>query len=484
MSERATVVLDVGKTLTKLSLWAPDGGLIAHCDRPNERVETGSYVGLDAAGIAEFLAQSLTNFARLADVGDIIPVGHGAAAAILDENALVLPPLDYEHPIPAPIRHAYDEQRDAFGLTGSPALPDGLNLGAQLFFLESLQPDLFKGKRRIVPWAQYWSWLLCGIASSEVTSLGCHTDLWRPLARVPSELAVKRGWSDHFAPLHDAGSVVGTLRSDWARNTGLSPNVRVHCGLHDSNAALVAARALPEIAAQEATILSTGTWFIAMRTPGHGIRPTMTGLDERRDCLVNVDVSGNPVPSARFMGGREIELLTGLDTRRIDVLPDQPALLASVPQVLATNAMVLPTLTPGCGPFPHGRGRWISMPNDEMQRRAAVALYAALVADVALDLIGARERLLIEGRFSESQVFVRALATLRPETRVYVCHPRSDVAFGALYLTNSGRRTPSALITVPPLTADLSEYRQRWRAEAERMEHASTHPPSVQDHHH
>jgi hypothetical protein len=174
------------------------------------------------------------------------------------------------------------------------------------------------------------------------------------------------------------------------------------------------------------------------------------------------------------MGGREIELLTGIDTRRIDIVPDQPALLASVPAVLASKAMVLPTLAPGCGPFPHGRGRWISMPSDETHRRTAVALYAALVADVALGLIDARERLLIEGRFSESQVFVRALASLRPDMRVYVCHPRSDVAFGALSLIEPGRQSPSALVRVEPLDEDLSDYRERWRAEAERMEHAST----------
>ncbi len=473
MGEQATVVLDVGKTLTKLSLWAPDGRLIAQCNRPNERVDTGVYGALDTGGIETFVAESLQGFANLVDVDAIIPVGHGAAAAIVDDSGLVLPPLDYEHPIPATIRHAYDEQRDSFAFTGSPALPDGLNLGAQLFFLESLQPGLLSGKRRIVPWAQYWSWVLSGVAASEVTSLGCHTDLWWPLARAPSQLATTRGWSDHLAPLQEAGAVLGTLRSEWAQRTGLSPKVRVYCGLHDSNAALVAARASMETAEQEVTILSTGTWFVAMRVPGPGEQVTCASLDEKRDCLVNVDVRSNPVPSARFMGGREIELLTGLDTRRIDVVPDQPALLASVPGVLASKAMVLPTLAPGCGPFPLGRGRWISMPSDETHRRAAVALYAALVADAALDLIGARERILVEGRFSESQVFVRALAALRPDARVFVCHPRSDVAFGALTLTEPGRQSPSGLVRIEPLAEDLTEYRARWRVQAERTEHAS-----------
>ena len=491
MGEQATVVLDVGKTLAKLTLWGADGRLIAHRERLNERIQTGLYVGLDTRGIETFVAESLEHFAKLADIQAIIPVGHGAAAAILDENGLahassglthmsselahsssglLLPPLDYEHPIPAAVRNAYDAQRDAFAVTGSPALPDGLNLGAQLFFLESLQPGLLSGNRRIVPWAQYWSWMLSGVAAAEVTSLGCHTDLWCPLTREPSPLARKRGWSDQLAPLHTAGSVLGTLRPDWAKRTRLSSDVRIHCGLHDSNAALVAARAAPEIAGQEATVLSTGTWFVAMRTPARGERVTMANLDEKRDCLMNVDVEGNPVPSARFMGGREIELLLGPDTQRLDTPTDQPALLACVSEVLASKAMALPTLAPGCGPFPRGRGRWVSMPADAMQRRTAVALYAALVTDVALDLVGGRERLLIEGRFSESQVFVRALAALRPHTRVYVCQPRSDVSFGALKLIHPELQPSSTLVRIEPLAEDLGDYRRRWRLEAESLD--------------
>jgi hypothetical protein len=220
-------------------------------------------------------------------------------------------------------------------------------------------------------------------------------------------------------------------------------------------------------------VLSTGTWFVAMRTPATGVPVNIESLDEKRDCLVNVDVFGKPIPSARFMGGREIELLTGLDTRRIDIKPDQPALLASVADVLESDAAVLPTLARGCGPFPHGRGRWTSMPDDETQRRAAVCLYAALVADAALELVGARERLLIEGRFSESDVFVRALASLRPNTLVYVSHARTDVSFGALRLVHPELPPQTSLSRVLPLPDDLSRYRDRWRQEAERTERAS-----------
>ena len=58
MGARATVVLDVGKTLTKLSLWTPDGCLVAQCNRPNERVDAGKYIALDADGIEAFVAET------------------------------------------------------------------------------------------------------------------------------------------------------------------------------------------------------------------------------------------------------------------------------------------------------------------------------------------------------------------------------------------------------------------------------------------
>lgn len=472
MRGRATIVLDVGKTLAKLSLWSSDGAMIERRVRANARVATGAYAALDAAGIEAWAAETLRDFAQLADVGAIVPVGHGAAAAIIRGDRLACPPLDYEDAMPADLRAAYEAERDAFSDTGSPCLPDGLNLGAQIFRLETLDPHLASGTR-ILPWAQYWSWLLCGVAASEVTSLGCHTDLWHPLTGRASNLAERRGWAARLAPLRAAGEVLGTLTPAWVARTGLPADTEVHCGLHDSNAALLAARGFAEIANEESTILSTGTWFVAMRSPKDAASVDASRLDEARDCLINVDAYGKPIPSARFMGGREIETLIGLDTRQIDIAPDQPALLAALPQVLESGAMVLPSFAPGFGPFPHGRGRWIARPDDPAARRAAVSLYAALVADASLSLIGTKERLLIEGRFAEGQVFVRALAALRPDLRIYIGKAHNDVSYGALRLLDATLPPAEPLELVTPLDMDLSSYRDRWRHEAAQMEAAA-----------
>lgn len=443
------IVVDIGKTLSKVSLWTRDGRCLGKVTRANQPQAGGAYTALDTAATAEWLIAALAGFADH-PVEAIIPVAHGAAVAGIRDGALAFLPPDYEWQPPAPQATAYAAQRDAFAITGSPLLPGGLNIGSQLHALEALDRAALHGVS-LLPYAQFWAWLLSGALVSEVTSLGCHSDLWAPASTCFSPLAERRGWAGRFAPLAQAGDVVGTLRADLAAQTGLLRNVRIHAGLHDSNAALLAARAFPEVSGQEATVLSTGTWFIAMRSPAAPV--DLAALPETRDCLVNVDAVGQPVPSARFMGGREIELLG----KRID----RPG-LDGLADVLLNDAMVLPSQVPGCGPFPQSTGRWINYPAASDERTAAIALYAALMADASLDLIGASGALLIEGRFAASELFTRALATLRPGSAVHIASAEADVAFGALRLIWPDLTPASALTRVTPLERDLNSYRDEW----------------------
>lgn len=469
MSNRCTVVLDVGKTHAKLTLWTAEGSLIERRSRANPALVSGVYRALDAAGIEMWAAEVLADFASLGHVGTIIPVGHGAAAALIRSGQLACAPLDYEQPIPTPTRGRYDAIRDQFSQTGSPSLPNGLNLGAQLFFLEELMPSLGQADVTILLWPQYWAWILCGTAASEVTSLGCHTDLWCPTRSRPSLMSIARGWAQRFAPLRRAGEVLGTLRPEWVARTGLPADTQVLCGLHDSNAALLAARGFPQIAHHEATVVSTGTWFVAMRSPNNIVHADAAIVPENRDCLINVDVDGKVIPSARFMGGRELELLSQSWTERLDC-PDQQRMLDAVAEVVSEGSMALPTLTPGCGPYPHARHRWYREPKHSDTHRAAAGLYAALAMDAALTLIGASNVILIEGRFAEAEVFVRALATLRPDDALYVSHAHNGVPYGALRLLNPQLPGPAALRHVDPLSIDLTSYADHWRSAAARLE--------------
>ncbi len=442
------IVVDIGKTHAKVSLWSRGGRCIAKHTRANAPQAGGEYPALDTDATADWLVKCLSKFAGH-PVEAIIPVAHGAAIAGISNGALSFSPPDYEWEIPD--LAGYRAIRDPFALTGSPALPLGLNLGAQLHALEA-RTDF--ADITLLPYAQYWAWLLRGVAVSEVTSLGCHSDLWCPAASDFSSMARRRGWAGRFAPLVKAGEAISLLLPELAALTGLPTNAKVFAGLHDSNAALLAARGFAEIAENEATVLSTGTWFIAMRSPQGPF--DLAAMPEQRDCLINVDVNGNPVPSARFMGGRELELLG----ERIDHIGTD-----GLGDVLVDHAMVLPCQVAGSGPFPDSFGRWINQPADPDARRCAVALYAALMADTALDLIDAKDRLLIEGRFAASELFTRALATLRPDTQVFSASTEADVSFGALRLIWPDLEPRAALKPVKPLDRSLDAYRAEWHDE-------------------
>lgn len=51
-------------------------------------------------------------------------------------------------------------------------------------------------------------------------------------------------------------------------------------------------------------VVSTGTWVVSMAVGADRVAP-----DPGRDLLVNVNGLGQPVPSARFMGGREYDII-------------------------------------------------------------------------------------------------------------------------------------------------------------------------------
>src|SRR5882762_151279 len=134
-----TIVIDIGKSLSKATLWDEGGVCRGNRSRPNKRLMVGQSYALDAAGIEQWLQGVFAHFATVGPVGTIVPVAHGAAAALIRNGRLQCAPVDYEWPGVAYDRRTYDRERDAFAVTGSPRLPAGLNLGMQLHWLDSLR---------------------------------------------------------------------------------------------------------------------------------------------------------------------------------------------------------------------------------------------------------------------------------------------------------------------------------------------------------
>ncbi|UWQ19827.1 FGGY-family carbohydrate kinase [Jannaschia sp. M317] len=399
MTRAHIAVIDIGKTNAKLAAVDPDTlREVEVATRPNTVLPGPPYPHFDTEGHWAFLLEELARFHRDHGIGAIGITTHGAAGALLTADGdLAAPILDYEHAGPDACAAAYAEVRPDFAQTGSPRLPGGLNLGAQIFWQFRQDAGLRDRTATVVTYPQYWGHRLTGVAATDVTSLGCHTDLWRPEARAFSDLVDRLGIRDRIAPARLSQEILGPILPEIAARTGLAADTPVHCGIHDSNASL-----LPHLGARQAPfgVVSTGTWVIALAVGGSAVT-----LDPARDCLMNVNALGDPVPSARFMGGREYDLLT--EGRATEPAADDIA------AVLRDGSMLLPAAVPDCGPFQGMQAAWAGpdCPVGTGRRGAAVGFYLALVTARCLSLIGARGPILVEGPFARNRAYLTMLAS-------------------------------------------------------------------------
>lgn len=442
-------ILDIGKTHAKLALVA--GGRVVEL----RRSETGEaaappYLHLPTGETWHWLVAQLSELSRLARITDIVPVAHGASVALIDERGLVLPMLDYQQEI-GEFDAEYEKRARDFAETLSPRLPCGHNPGRQVFWLQRRFAREFARATAILGHAQYWAWLLSGVAASEVTALGNHSDFWRPRAARFSKLVERAGWRPLFPPLRRAGDVIGVIRPDLAAQTGLPANCRIRCGIHDSNAAFLRWRLRM---AEPFAVVSTGTFIVPLAAGGEV--PTR---GEHLDCLGNVDALGNLVAGARFMGGREYEAIKGDAPEEKEAPAERLAALAANP------CFALPAFSGQGGPFAGTRGRYVDRDGLDAipwRRATLAALYCALMTDLMLDLIKARGPLVIEGPFAANAVYVAALAALRPASPVLPSLETLGTALGAAMLVEPDAPVEMPAPAIVP-TVNLAPYRARWR---------------------
>ena len=444
-------VFDIGKTNMKVVVFDAAGKVVAERGCPNAPLAADAkwpYLKLDTEGAWSFLIGALKELGARFSIEAISTTTHGCAGVLMGRDGVALPPLDYEFDGFAAVDAAYDAARPPYDETRSPHLPRGLNLGRHIFYFERHFPAQFEQATAFLTYPQYFAWRLGGTMASEVTSLGAHTDLWRPKEGALSSMVDTLGWRRLFPPLRSAWDTLGMLKPEVAAATDLPQNVRIVCGAHDSNASLV-----PHLVSRREpfTVISTGTWVIIMAVGG------TARLDPKADMLANVDVCGVPVPTARFMGGREFSVLAG----------DAPADAdeADVTAMIASGALALPAFSDQGGPFAGRKGVIEGEAPATRHARAALAtLYAALMTAHMLRRLEAPGDLIVEGGFTRSPAFAAVLAHLMSGRRVVIAPMSAGAAAGAAMLAHWGEphgppRLESARAWDLP---GLEAYRDRW----------------------
>ncbi|WP_320823722.1 FGGY-family carbohydrate kinase [Reinekea sp.] len=456
-------ILDIGKTNIKLSLFPTDAEESVEVRKlANRSMQYDAYLAFDTERTWSWFIDTMAQLSADYNIDRLTVCTHGATAALVDDQGLVFAIADYEDRRFESLGKVYP--RPDFAETYSPGLPSGLNLGRSIHWLAQHEPERFARVQSILMYPQYWIWRLTGVACSEVTSLGCHTDLWNPLLGDFSSLVDECRWRDKFPPLVKAGALVGRLDPVLATTAQLNSACRVFNGIHDSNASLV-----PYIldARGSAVVLSTGTWFILAKLGGVADLTDsgefFTGhIDEARDMLLNSNFNGEPVPSSRFMGGREWQLIN--PSGNID------GSWADVARLIDLELSLNPCFAETGGPFPAEVGL-VELANralTEVERSAAATLYIALMTDYCLSQLGPVQTLYIEGPASQNRLFIELLGSLQTDLKI-VASLGTGTSTGLLRLMRGQQGQTRSPEPLPEHGArddtDLLGYRARWRAD-------------------
>jgi len=453
-----SLVLDIGKTHIKLHVLNDFFDSVFSKQMKNIVELGGQYPSINTDAIWQWLVDGIKEVSCQYQISAISITTHGATAALIDRNSsnadgLVLPILDYEYQgIEADIPE-YNTLRPEYSETFSPDLPAGLNLGRQLYWLKKQFADAFNQATDILMYPQYWAWRLTGQRASEVTSLGCHTDLWSikndDYSSLIDNLACRGKFPVVVPAYHDLGQIAPALMKEL----GLPADCHVFTGIHDSNASFLRYK----LAQQEApfTVISTGTWTILMAT-----QVSLANLDANKDMLANVDAMGQPVACARFMGGREFEAICEQAGSWLGEQFDEKDLQA----VINSKVFALPDFSDGSGPFGGNKSGFVGNVN-LVSGIALASLYCALMMDYQLDMLAAKGDIYIEGAFLKNPLLCSVLNQLRVGQVVSLSNDATGTVQGAAYLTVWG--SADGGIDISP-TDDISlkaltDYRDEWR---------------------
>ena len=414
----STLVLDVGKTNVKLLVMSKTGHVIDVVRLENQSLDGPPYPHLDTEGIWRWLLKTAAGFAKKYAIDAIVPTTHGCAAALVHDDELVLPILDYETEIPQDSVEAFRVVMPTFEETQSPDLPGGLSLGRQLFWLQRDYPVEFSRAQQVLTYPQYWAWRLCGVAASEVTSISCHSHLWQPKNRTFSSLVEEQRWYSLFPPMRPAYDVLGPILTEVAQITGISPDCKVYNGIHDANASY---SLFLKGYTKPFSLLSTGTWVVLINP-----RLPVARLNKHRDTMALADLIGRPVPMGRFMGGREFDILSadaGSTKKEFTA--------ADVRSVLTKRSFLLPSFATG-GPY-MGRRGYATGPRVKTSGEilARATLYLALVTMTSARILEMGGDLIITGGFVNNSWYCRLVATLTGCRRCLVDHQSESTAVGA-----------------------------------------------------
>jgi Sugar (pentulose and hexulose) kinases len=426
------VIFDVGKTNKKLFLFDEQYRIIF--ERTARFTETTDEDGdpcenLESLRLSVF--DSLREVFKMKDI-EVKAINfstYGASLVYINEDGNPLTPLyNYLKTYPEPLKQQFYKKyggEAAFSVQSASPVLGSLNSGMQLYRLKEERPEVYASMKYALHLPQYMSYLLSGTACSDITSIGCHTNLWDFTTNSYHRWVKEEGILEKLAPLMPSNEVMPAV---FPGN-----NYHIGTGLHDSSAALI-----PYLVSfhEPFILISTGTWCISFNPFNES---PLTAEELEQDCLCYMTFQGKPIKASRLFAGYEHEQ----QVKRISEHFKQPALryrsLDYDPTISLKQA----------GNF--ADRHLADFPDD-------VAAYHQLMYDIAVQqqhstglvVKGTKvRRIFVDGGFSKNVIYMNMLAMLFPEIEIYAASMAQATAMGAalaIHPTWNKKSLPNDLI--------------------------------------
>jgi sugar (pentulose or hexulose) kinase len=300
MLKNVIAIFDIGKTNKKLLLLDEDYTVIFEKSaRLAESKDEDGFPCENVQALIDFMHESLDEVMRYKyyKVVALNFSAYGASFVYIDNEGKIICPLyNYLKPYSKELRKkfydCYDGEIIFPALTASPILGN-LNSGMQLYRLKYEKPQTFNKIASALHLPQFLSYVFTNRAVSEITSVGCHTNLWNFAKNNYHSWVSHEDIEAKLPPFASADEIVNVSYEGQA--------IKVGTGLHDSSAALI-----PYLVSfsEPFVLLSTGTWCISMnpfdKTP-------LTPEELAQDALCYLTYNGTPVKASRLFVGPMFE---------------------------------------------------------------------------------------------------------------------------------------------------------------------------------
>ncbi|OIR12913.1 rhamnulokinase [mine drainage metagenome] len=291
-------IFDVGKTNKKLLLFDKEYKLVFEEARTFEEIkDEDGFPCEDINAVTVWIKNSikyLLNNERFS-ISAINFSAYGASFVYLDEKLnTILPLYNYLKPLSNKLKEKFYKDYGGESVfakqTASPVLGN-LNSGMQLYRLKHEKTETFSKIKHALHLPQYLSFILTGKLFSDITSIGCHTNLWN---------FQKNKYHD-WVRNERIDTILPPIKSNEEITGYYNKTIPIGLGIHDSSAALI-----PYLSSftEPFVLISTGTWSISLNPFNHS---PLTDDELRQDCLCYLSYKADPVKASRLFAGHEHE---------------------------------------------------------------------------------------------------------------------------------------------------------------------------------